>query len=164
MTEFPLDDTPPQDPSHAEPDGTPAPFAFVALVTWFVVDSLERWAEVGWQVWTTRALSEPLGATLSPWHPWLPTAVLWATVSGTLAALLWARSPTARWLAAFLVSAHLLYLAHTLAVSQPGLWLYMSGLGRLRVVLSAGVDGLALAWLVSAQARSCIDLPTEVGP
>lgn len=161
--EFQVRDTLP-DPSHGEPQAASVPFAFMALVTFFAVDSLERWAEVGWHVWTTQRDNEALGAVLSPWHPWLPTAVLWATVSGSLAALLWARSPTARWLAMFLLVAHFIYLGHTLAISQPGLWLYMNDLGRARVLLSAIADGLGLAWLISTEARSYIDLPASAGP
>lgn len=157
MSEWPSDDTSSDVSFHGEPGPSPTPLAAVSLCAFLGVDSLERWAEVIWTVWRGQQAQAALEQSITPWHPWLPTAVLWASVHGTLAALVWVRTPWSRVLAAFVLVAHIVYLGQVLAINQPGLWIYMSELGRARVLLTTLVDAVALGWLFSRQARTYLD-------
>lgn len=155
--EWPRDDTSADFSFHDEPEESRSPLALVALCSFFAADSLERWGEVGWHVLEARSQNQPWAESLSPWHPWLPAAVLWAAVSGSVAALLWARTSWSRWIGMMLLFAHLAYMVHVLAINQPTLWLYMSEWGRVRVLASALLDVGALVWLGSREARTYLD-------
>lgn len=158
MSEWPGDDTPASFSFQGESSPSPTPLAAVTLCAFLAADSLERWGEVIWAVWRERQAQVTLDQSITPWHPWLPTAVLWATVHGTLAALVWVRTPWSRALAAFMLLAHILYLGQILAIKQPDLWIYMSELGRARVLVTTLVDAVALGWLWSRPARSYLDV------
>ncbi len=143
---------------YLDPDSRePLPFGVRLLILFLLVDATERILEValslGW--------GRPLGPLAGPIGT-LPTTVgylvlaCWVLVNILLAVLLAYRLEAGRIWACVAFALHLVYVINYAGYQAPQLWMAVGEVGRVRILLTAGIDGAAVAYLCAKSTREAI--------
>jgi hypothetical protein len=93
----------------------------------------------------------------NPYGPTLPNLLIWVVVNPLLVLLLWLRTTWGRLWSQVVFGIHFLFMAYSVAVSHPELWIYLGSAGRLRLVATLVLDLAVIAYLFSRQAREALD-------
>jgi hypothetical protein len=125
---------------HGHPEGDDVPLGVKFVICFLLTDAARRAAEL---------LLVPLEGNSPP----IFVLILWIITNLLLAALLGLRTKAGRFWTQAMTLVHLFYLAHTLAVENPYLWLFMDLGSRLKVLTTIFIDGLIFAYLCGRSAR-----------
>jgi hypothetical protein len=130
-------------------DATPLPFKL--LICFLILLGVEGLFGLGsWLL----SNNETAFTTTNPYRPNLVNQLIWIVVYPLLAILLYMRGAWGRILTQIIFALHFVYLGRELAISNPELWVYLSDVGRLRMLATFVVDMTIVAYLFSPQARS----------
>ncbi len=101
-----------------------------------------------------RRIAELLIFAAPPVGPPLFVLILWIVTDLMLAALLGLKTTAGRFWTQAILLVHIFYLGHTLAVTEPYLWLNMSLLSRCKVLTTIVIDAFIFAYLCGRSART----------
>ena len=122
-----------------------APFGVKLLVCFLLADAVQRAVEL------------VHGGIDFSGGPHSAVFVLWALIDLLLGLLVILRTRAGRYWTQAILAVHVFYLAYTLALDKPHLWLVMSAFARVKVAATFFADGIFVGYLSSQQARAYLD-------
>jgi hypothetical protein len=119
-----------------------APFGVKLLICFLLADAVRRGVELA-------ITGAPAGDAPSPM-----IFILWILIDLLLALLMALRTRAGRYWTQAILAIHVFYLGHELSVRDPYLWLSMGVVTRCQTVATILLDGLAVAYLSSSEAKT----------